>query len=397
MVKVVWAYKNIFMNYDEPAYITYDTEGATARFKIYETWDSNQAIYLDDTATNTNRSGKGVLQLWSENPHGTPPTGTIAVYEVIIEVYDTLNVLKQTLRLKYAYTRKDIVTINIKDEKNTDLPANIHYLMVYNNEGFFKTYYGATMTLPSPPEPSKAYLEILRIKDSLKYYMIDRFDRIATAPGTYNVSIKPRDKIVTYFDVEINNTVINTLMSIPGLSYVTSFLFNITLQLYNYGLVIGNYIKDLLGLRDYYVVKVEKVSDSPLVLRFYYETDIAPILVVLILGLAIAGTVIAWIITAGIRDIRVAEITYETQKLITESYNQYIALKSKVLDYCKEQPDPAKCNTEIMSTITPPPISNNNAKENQDDLTKTIETLKSFLILAIVVGVVLAVVSYLRK
>lgn len=396
MVKVVWVEKNIFMNYDEPARVMYDMEGSTGRFKIYEVYDSNQAIYVDDTVTGTNRTGKGIIQLWSENPHGTPPSNTIAVYEVIVEVYDTLNVLKETLRLKYAYTRKDIVTINVKDEKNADLTADITFLMAYNNEGFFKRYYGASTTVPLPIDPTKAYLEILGVREQ-KYYMIERFDRIATVPGTYSISIKPRDEIIVYTDIEINNTVINTLMSIPGLSYLTSFLLNISIQLINYGLVIGNYIRELLGLRDYYVIKVEKVSDSPLVLRFYYKTDIAPIIVVLILGLATIGGIITWIIANAIRDIRVAEITYETQKVIADTYNQYIAYRNKVLEFCNEQADPAKCQTEILSTVTPPPVASDTAKENQDSLTATIDQLKTFLIIAVIGGIILAVVSYMRK
>jgi hypothetical protein len=99
-MRIDWAEKNIFMNYDEPARLVYDTEGATLRFKIYESWDSNQAIYLDDTITNTNRTGKGILNLWSTNPHGTPPTTTVSIYTVTVEVYDTSNKSIETKKLR---------------------------------------------------------------------------------------------------------------------------------------------------------------------------------------------------------------------------------------------------------------------------------------------------------
>jgi len=397
-MRIDWAEKNIFMNYDEPARLVYDTEGATLRFRIYETWDSNQAIYVDDTATNTNRTGKGILDLWSTNPHGTPSSTTVNIYTITIEVYDASNRLLETRKLSYAYTRKGVTYIYVKDENNQDLIAQINYVTVYNNDRYFRTYSGTFITIPYPDNPTQSYLEILSVKSrDRKYYMIDRFDRIGTGAGTYNIKLAPRDKIIVYMDVTITNDIITKLMSIPGLNYVTSFLINLGINILNFGLVIGNYIRELLGLKDYYVVKAEKISDNPLVIRFYYRTDIAPLLAVIILGSIICGTIITWVIATAIRDMRVAEMTYETQKVITERYTQYTKLVDKVIDFCKTQPDSQKCYNEIIPTITQPNTGSDEAKNTQDSLTATIETLKQFLYIAVVIAVILAVISYLRK
>jgi len=204
-------------------------------------------------------------------------------------------------------------------------------------------------------------------------------------------------KFIVYMDVAITNEIIEKLMSIPGLNYLTSFLLSLGVNLFNYGLTIGNYIRRLLGLEDYYIVRAEKVSDSPPVIRLYFRTDIAPILVVLVLGLAICGTIIAWVVANAIRDMRVAELTYQTEQVITQRYTEYYKFMTEALVWAQTQPDPTKAFNEIVSNITPPPTPTDEAKETKDSLTSTIEQLKSFLYLAVVIAVILAVVSYLRK
>ena len=396
-MRIEWAEKNIFMNYDEPAYIIYDTEGQTVRLKIYEIWDSNQAIYVDDTATSTNRSGKSMLRLWSTNPRGTPSTTVVNIYFVTVEIYDTSNRLIETRKLSYAYTRKGVTTLNVKDENNNALVSQINYVTIYNNERFFKTYYGTSITIPYPDNPTQTYLEVVKVVKDKKYYLLDRLNRIAPSAGTYNIKLLPKSEIIIYMDVELSNTVISTLLSIPGLNYLTSFLLSLGTTLFNYGLTIGNYVGRLLSLEDYYIVRAEKISDNPPVIRLYFRTDIAPILVVLILGLAVVGTVITWIVMSAIRDMRVAELSYETEKVITQRYTEYARFITEVWEWAQTQADPSKAFNEIVTNITPPPTPTDEAKNTIDPLTSTIETLKSFLLMAVVVAVVLALITYLRK
>jgi len=396
MVKVDWARRNIFMNVDDRAMLVYDTEGKTVRLKAYEVWDSNQAIYFDDTIMGTNREGKGVVDLWTTLTHPIP-TNAYAVWTLIVEIYDTNNNLLETRKLKYMISRKDVTKINIKDENNNSLSAQINYLMIYENEKYFITYYGDNMSFPYPPDNTKAYLEIYRIiSTDKKYYTISRIDRILTSPGTYNIIMKPSTDIVVYFDVEINNDIINKLFAIPGIGYITSFLISRLLQLQNFGFAIANYVLNLLGIKGWYVVGVEKISDSPLVFRFYYRTDPNPLLIIIVVGI-ISATIASWVMWNAIRDIAVAKIKYETQKVITERYRHYKELIDNILDFCKNQSDPQKCFNDIVVTITPPDTGTDEAKDTQDSLTTTIETLKQFLILAVVVAVVVSVVSYLRK
>jgi hypothetical protein len=397
-MRVDWLNKNIFMNYDEPAQLFYDTEGATVKLKIYETWDSNQAIYVDDIAQNVTRTGKGVIDLWSTNPHGTPPADSITIYTITVEVYNVNNQLIEMKKLKYMYSRKDLTRIYVKDENGNSLIAQINYLTIYDNDKYFRTYYGDNMTLPYPSyDNTKAYLEIYRIiSHDRKYYTIARIDRIIPNAGTFNIIMKPSTDIVVYFDVEINNDIINKLFAIPGIGYIASFLISGLLQLQNFGFAIAGYVLKLLGIKDFYVVRVEKISDTPLIFRFYYRSDPNPILIVIIVGI-IGATIASWVMWNAIRDIAVAKITYETQKVITERYRHYTNLINEAMKFCQNQPDPSKCLNDITTTITPPDTGTDEAKDMQDDLTKTIETLKQFLFIAVVIGVVLAVISYLRK
>jgi large-conductance mechanosensitive channel len=208
--------------------------------------------------------------------------------------------------------------------------------------------------------------------------------------------MKPSTDIVVYFDVEINNDIINKLFAIPGIGYIASFLISRLLQLQNFGFAIAGYVLKLLGIRDFYVVRVEKISDSPLIFRFYYRSDPNPILIVIIVGI-IGATIASWVMWSAIRDIGVATITYKTQEVITQRYIHYTNLINEVIDFCKTQPDPSKCFNNITTTITAPETGTDEAKNTQDSLTATIETLKQFLILAVVVAVVVGVVSYLRR
>jgi hypothetical protein len=396
MVRVDWAGRNIFMNVDDRAMLVYDTEGKTVRLKAYEVWDSNQAIYFDDTIMGTNREGKGVVDLWTTLTHPIP-TDAYAVWTLIVEIYDTNNTLLETRKLKYMISRKDVTTINIKDENNNSLPAQINYLMIYENEKYFNTFYGDNMSFPYPPDNTKAYLEIYRIiSTDKKYYTISRIDRILASPGTYNIIMKPSTDIVVYFDVQIDNAIINKLFAVPGIGYIASFLVNRMLTLQNFGFAIAGYVLKLLGIKGWYVVGVEKISDSPLVFRFYYRTDPNPLLIIIVVGI-IGATIASWVMWNAIRDIAVAKITYETQKVITERYRHYKELIDNILDFCKNQPDPQKCFNDTVVTITPPDTGTDEANDTQDSLTATIETLKQFLILAVVVAVVMGVVSYLRR
>ena len=393
-MKVDWWLKNLYTTQYDYMYIQYDTEGSVVRLKIYE--EGLEQPFIDDTSTNTNRSGRDVIAVVSPLPH-LPPTTGIVFYTVVVEVYDTNNVLRETHRLKYAMSAQNLVTLNFKDEKGNTMISYVAYVTTYNNEKYFRVSYYGTLTFPYPAFPSKSYVEFIRVDGDKKYYYLDRIDRICTGAGTYNITLKPKKEIVIYIDVELSNTIINQLMSIPGLNYLTNFLLSLGTNLFNFGLTIGNYVKRLLGLEDYYVIKAEKVSDSPPIIRLYFRTDIAPILVVLILGLAVAGTAITWIVMSAIRDMRVAELTYQTEQVITQRYTEYIAFTNKVWEWAQTQPDPPKAFNEIISNITPPPTGSDEAKNTIDPLASTIETLKSFLLIAVVVAVVIAVVSYLRK
>ncbi|MEM2262120.1 MAG: hypothetical protein QXK24_06685, partial [Ignisphaera sp.] len=210
MVKVSWVDKNIFTAYDMPAYITVDA-GYTHRLKVYE---SETIIYVDDTVTGTNRPATPYeVRVWETNPHGTPPQ-TPSIYNVYVDIFDTNNVLKERITLKYMYGAGKY-SLNIVDENNNPFEAQIYYCVRTSGDVFVVNYYGSNISIVDRGV-NDLIIEIVRNKENKKYYMV------ALNPTLYTntvIRLSPRDKFIikVTYDVSMFN-------NIPILKDIYNFL-----------------------------------------------------------------------------------------------------------------------------------------------------------------------------
>ncbi|MCL7390203.1 MAG: hypothetical protein LZ173_09805, partial [Thaumarchaeota archaeon] len=181
MVKIDWSNRSVFTSYDMPAYLYLDTEGDTVRLKIYEVYGGITTVYIDDTATNTNRSGQMLVKIWDTSVHGSPPSAP-AIYEITVEIYNINNELRESKKLKYKYVQSNTM-LNFKRPDGVDLIGIINFI---DTQGFFIHYYGSTISFYYE---SNAYIEFLRQEG--KYYYIGKVSKVVGSPGSYNVIVYP--------------------------------------------------------------------------------------------------------------------------------------------------------------------------------------------------------------
>lgn len=393
MARVAFSRRNVFRAYDQPAYLYVDTEGRTVRLKVYEVIGETTAIYLDDTATGTNRTGVLEVQLWSENPHGAPPTDRWDFYDVVVEVYDTNNRLIESRRLSYAYTNYSPKTMEFRDERGSYVMGAVAYYVVVNNVAYYILDLSAKITFPAPPAGAETWGYVEFTSFSPKFYYVDRLDRILRAIGGatgLTVVVRPADRVTVA--VEYDLSALNALVGVPIIGEFIKFLLWLGVNAVNYGLVIGEWLLRRLGVSGWMPVGCELVSTSPVVIRVYYETDVSPLIVALILGI-IAGAVL---IVLFIRDMYVKGKEYEYRALLAETYRQYYEIVSKVWEYASTQPNPTETYTKVVSQIPVPQTNVPNAKEETDSLTKTVEQLKAIVVLVIVAAIVVTALRLVK-
>jgi hypothetical protein len=374
MVKVDWASRSMFTSYDIPAHIYLDTEREVVRLKVYEEYDGSIAIYIDDTATGTNRSGQMLIKIWDTNIHGSPPS-TPRVYEVTVEVYDTANRLREVKKLKYKYVRSDTVLF-FKKPDGTDLVGIINYA---DTQGFFIHAYGSSISLYYEAD---AYIEFLRQEG--KHYYIGKLGRVVSAPGAYNVIIYPsRDGYIHfYIDIKIDNDLLRWVFDTPGISEFAGFILQINLKIEGLALYVASKLLEKAGLSDYVVDNVEVVSTNPLVMRIYVSQDPkTAVLAVVIVGVLAAGILLGLILGGYIVDIVYSFERIVALKVTEQIYTQYTNLVAMIIDYCKstyadnkEMAD--KCIDELLSKITPPTVSAISAVSEIEKIQKEIKKLQ---------------------
>jgi len=384
VVRVAFSGRNIFRAIDEPAYLYVDTEGRTVRLKVYEYIEETTAIYIDDTVTGTNRTGVLELQLWSTNPHGPPPSTWWGLYDVIVEVYDTENKLIERRLLGYAYTNYNPKTVEFRDEKGSYVTGAVAYYVLLDGKVYYIIDHSAMLVFPAPPPgyETRGYVEFTSFNP--KFYYMDRLDRILKAIGEASgiaITVRPMDRVTVA--VEYDLSALSALVNVPIIGEFIKFILWLGVNAVNYGLVIGEWLLRRLGVGGWMPVGCELVSTSPVVIRIYYETDVSPLVVAIVLG-AIAGAVL---LALFIRDMYVKGKEYEYRALLAETYRQYYEIVSKVWEYAKTQPNPTEVYTKVVSQIPVPQTNVPNAKEETDSLSKTIEQLKAIVVLVIVAAI----------
>jgi hypothetical protein len=405
MTKVSFSRRNVFTDPSQPGYLYVDTEGETVRLKVLEPWqypppsEQQYYVYLDDTETGTNRSGKFELQIWSYNPHGTPPAGEWAFYQIFVEVYDTSNVLRERYVLWYGYTGAEVKEATFKDTSGNLLTGLATYYFTLGGDVFYIQESGvSTIRFPTPfsGTETSGYLEF--VSGSPKAYFVDRLDRVMSKIGTAQgvvVTISPSSKVVVYVDVELQ--ALSALTSIPVVGKVVEFFLWLGTNVVSYGLVFGEWLAKSLGLSGWMPIRCELVSTNPVIVRVYYSVDISGAVAAIVVAaiLAIAGVLIMYM--KCVRDMGIANVNYNTTQLITQAYNQYMDTVNKAIEFSKTQPNPNETLSLILSKLTAPQINAGDAKGSTDDLSKTIEQLKQIIIIIVVASILLAGVSMFKK
>jgi hypothetical protein len=374
MVKVDWANRSVFTSYDMPAYIYLDAEREIVRLKVYEEYNDSIAIYIDDTATGTNRSGQMLVKIWDTNVHGSPPS-TPTIYEVTVEIYDTGNRLREVKKLRYKYVRSNTVLF-FKSPDGRSLVGIINYA---DTQGFTIHAYGSSISLYYEAD---AYIEFLRQEG--KYYYIGKLSRVIEAPGSYNVIIYPsRDGYIHfYIDIKIDNDLLRWVFNTPSVSEFADFILQLSFKATGLTLYIATRILERAGLSDVRVDNVEVVSTSPLVIRIYASQDPKTLLkAVIVVGLVAIGILIGLIVGG-----HVVDIVYSLERIVAlevskQIYVQYTNLVAMIIDYCKntysgnnEMID--KCVNELLSKVTPPTMSALNAITEIEKIQKEIKKLQ---------------------
>jgi hypothetical protein len=391
MVRVEWSNRSIYTSYDMPAYIYLDTEGDTVRLKVYEEYEGGTAIYIDDTATRTNRRGQLLIKIWDTNVHGTPPT-TPAIYEVTVEIYDTANRLRSARKLRYKYVRSNTVLF-FRSPDGRSLVGIINYV---DTQGFFIHAYGSSISLYYEGE---AYIEFLRQES--KHYYIGKLKRVVGTPGAYNVIIYPsRDGYIHfYIDIKIDNELLRWIFNTPVISEFAGFIAQISLNIHGLSLYVASKILERAGLSDIVINKVEVVSTSPLTIRIHASQDPKPLLkAVAVVGLLAFG-LLAGLIAGGY----IVDIVYSFERVVAlkvteQIYTQYSNLVAMIIDYCKNTYSGNneminKCIDELLSKITLPTVTAINAvvdiQKIQEEIKKLRDEINMWKTLVIVAAIII--------
>ncbi|MEM2383195.1 MAG: hypothetical protein QW521_03395 [Desulfurococcaceae archaeon] len=385
MGDVKWVYGNIFTSYDMSAEIMVDV-GYAHRLKVYEAGD---IVYIDDTITGTNRPPSHIIQVWSENPHGSPPTVPV-IYTVYVDVYDTNNVLKERFTLKYLYGSPRY-TVYINDEYGTSLISSIYYAYTVGSDVFGRTVTASYFRLPEKPFESKLFVEVIAQKDSKKYYYV------ATEPTLYTstvLKLYPVTKVMVAVRYDLT-----PLLSVPIISEFVKFVLWLGVKAVDLAIQIARVISRAIGI-DLPIVGAEYNSGTK-ELVVYYEVDPVPVLAfVLAIVVAVATAAVAIYYFNAVKEITVAEKTYSVYELVKQMYDQYTRTIKEVAEYAKTTPDPTKTLLELLPLISPPNVSLEAARKAVEDSEKKdtmIEDLKKMLILGIGGAVIITALSMARR
>jgi hypothetical protein len=332
-----------------------------------------------------------------------------------------------------------ITNVQYFDEKNNKLEGLGAYMLIVtinNVEYRFvrKQIIGATQVANMPvyiynfqfPYPSvgtieKTYIEFFTEKNGRKYYILGKTTEIIKQyPGTEPVRIMlfPLNEIIISIDIELNKDVISeadrwcrTIYIGQGETETICFSDLVKDQSGNLkpdeidkikSQIISE-LNNLIGLKWTYI-GARRIDTY--VWRFYFVTDPTPIvwiLITIIVGIITAGVVLYTYIKS-IRDMRVAQISYDIIQAYREMYNEYLNAKNKIIDTCKElytnPNDVERCIQQNASLITPPNIPLDkliSTINDQQGKISELEQLKNLLMMGLVGAIIITVLSLAKR
>jgi hypothetical protein len=364
MVKVAFFKCNMFFSQDTPAYLELDTKGDTVRLRVFE----GAIIYLDDTVTGANRTGYQVIQIWGINPNPLPPSPIGR--KVVVEIYDISNNLLERQELPYLYGQK-YRSIPIKDENENPLGCDIA-VMVY--PFYYCIYNSGYVDIPwsSGQEPRQIY-EVYNVI-SKKYYFIGMVNAIESLS---QLQLYPIKKIVVRVDYDASVIPLSNLLSLGGsLPYVKDFINNF------YSLVLGNTvwlaraISSVTGI-DLPIAKVEYHSETNTI-TVYYEQDIIPLIIKIILFAIGAGAAIAVIINLPtildiIKNIVITEQVKAQAEIIKTMADQNKQILAAALQNCGSN---VECIRQVLAALNTANVSMAQAAGEINSLKEEISKLR---------------------
>jgi len=385
-VDIGWSgFGNIFYSYDQPAYIGYKGYPDSLRFmlKVYATINNTQVTFIDDTATNTLRTGSGSVKIWDTNPVSQTPPQSPAVYPITVEVYIIGGLMIQKTTLYFMYVASDR-RIFFKDENKNRLVCSVSYAFPYNYNGqnipfYYINYFDYLPT--APIKKDYAVIEAYHEGDK-KYYWISLEGDLPA--GDLEVSLKPSDQFIFTITYLVDNGFVNALFG----NSVGQFLSNLVLPyIGSYSMYMAKKISSKLGIRAE-VVDAKVISTNPITLQVTYLQDIAPATLAIVGAIIVVSIIVYFIVSKIVSVNMVGQIPNITSA--AEGYlSQKIDLESKILDYAKSVcGNDASCvqNTvkSLMDSFNPPDqnftalmalLNNINNANNQADKWKTYAVL----------------------
>jgi len=385
-IKIEWFEPgNIITSYDQPAWLYIETP-TSIKIEATMTTETGTIILTSQTVN----AGKSVIQLWSYNPIGEP-TATPTIYPIDVNIYTTADQLIETRKLYFLLVKTDRV-IFFKDENGNELGVNIVIATELGGKQFWKKYKGSNIGTLTGISKNTVVIEVWR-EDPVtnkKYYMITTEDRLPS--GNISISLTPSDAFTVKVTVKLDNALLNFLYGTPYISDVLNFFTNNLIWLVNNAVLpLARSISNLLGIK-LEIAKVEvDTSQTPIKLTIYYNQDINPILLVVIaMGV---GALISWLISGTVTEIATTARVIITTWIGASLAQQNLALKDKILDYCKNSQDPTKCIDETSRALRlnegdPNLTAITTMNKELDSTKKELEKYKSYVWLAGIGGAV---------
>lgn len=378
---IEFAVANIVSAVDQPLWLWVKNPLNTQyQLKVYEKTATDQIIYIDDTATNTTRQGDQLVQLYTQNPHGSP-SSTEQIFSVVVEVYEGGS-LVYSKTLQYLFVAND-TTVYFKDENGNTIMANATYL---DPRGFFKNAYANAFSFKYNPN---AYIEFYT--ESPKRYLISRLDHVIQQPGTYNITLKTVSKAQFIVYVDVNAYIQAFYKYAPPLPDWLSLIKSI------YPITLASQIQRQMGLDHATIISATYDSSTGQIV-IVFETDPIPILTILVIaGVAIAGLIIGLMIANTVKDIVMYQAQANYYELVKLIYNQYYQAVQSKYDFCSKQQNPEQCAElldNVMKTPTLPAPAVNNAVDQQNDV---IKQLQNIIYLVIFASIVTAVIYLMKR
>ena len=367
---------------DQPLYLYYDFGDKTYRLKVYE----ETATYVDDTATNTNRTGAGEIKLYDTYPFAIP--ASLTKRSLTVEIYDTSNAKQKAVTLDY-YVGSSYVLIYYKDARTDTYVTGSITAICKIDPPLFVEATGSSIAIP----PSTATIIEFR-GTTEKYYDI----RTIALTGNATVLVAQADiydiEIVIKIDLELMKRLLyETAVSPTASQYIYSQLPSRPDLQYLLATRLLRELGATAPIKNAYL-------DSNYNLHIIVTQDIIPLLPLIIKGLlVIGGLILAYFIVKQILNIIVlTNPTALNNKLIEYESNRLKIIADLVKEGCSglKGSDYAECVERIIRAI-----GGENTTllvtQTQKDIVKLKQESDKYKYIAITAGAVAGIAFLARK